>query len=301
MASNRPNLSGMERLKMRFPVTTSKILLACLGCLPQAGAEQPRSLTPRELFYAQPAPAAAAAKGGQTGARKRPAALPAAPSAAKEAAKQAVPAEALESVPANRPVRPLGLRYSIVKYASDGSASEVDSESVFRSGDLIRLRIRVNEPGYLYVAHKGSSGSWSMLFPSADLGGGDNTVVPGKEYDLPGRTRLIFDDTPGVEKIFLVLSRRPEAQMDRVIYDLDRAPLSTEPKSGKTLIAKAELPDAAVGKLRMTARDLVFEKVDVSKAAPPEGGGRPESAVYVVNASASRDARLVADITLTHR
>jgi hypothetical protein len=198
-------------------------------------------------------------------------------------------------------MRPLGLRYSILKYAADGSASEVDAETVFRTGDLIRLRIRVNDPAYLYVVHKGSSGSWRMLFPSADLDGGDNAVVPGREYDLPGRTRLIFDETPGEERIFLVLSREPESQMDRLIYDLDRAPLPQDKKSPKTLVAQAQIPDSAISTLRMTARDLVFEKVDNRKPPPPQAGARPETAVYIVNSSATRTARLVGDITLTHR
>lgn len=198
-------------------------------------------------------------------------------------------------------LRALGLRYSILKYDSSGAAEETDTDSVFRTGDRIRLRVSVNEPGYLYVAHKGSSGSWRMLFPSEELDGGSNAVVPGREYDLPGRTRLVFDETPGEERIFVVLSRTPEQQMDRLIYDLDQKGAPARKDAPKTLLAEAKIPDSMISSTRMAARDLVFEKVDSSKPAPSNAGGRRENAVYVVNASASKDARLVTDIRLNHR
>jgi hypothetical protein len=161
--------------------------------------------------------------------------------------------------------------------------------------------VAVNETGYLYVAHKGSSGAWRMLFPSEELDGGSNAVVPGREYDLPGRTRLVFDETPGVERIFVILARQPEAQMDRIIYELDQKGQPAREAAPKTLIAAARIPDSAVAGARMAARDLIFEKVDPSKPAPPQAGGRRETAVYIVNASFAKDARLVADIALNHR
>jgi hypothetical protein len=195
----------------------------------------------------------------------------------------------------------LGLRYSILKYAADGTSEEVDADSVFHTGDLIRLRIRVNEQAHLYVAHKGSSGSWRVLFPAAEHEKGDNAVYPGREYDLPGRTRLIFDETPGEERIFLILSRQPELQIDRIIYELDKAGEPAESKAPKTLVAQAHIPDETITRTKMASRDLVFEKVDSSRPAPEQAGGRRETAVYVVNASRTQDARLVADITLKHR
>ncbi len=277
-------------------VSRSSSLLAVTGVsiLATAWAEPPTKLTPRELFYATP-PLASTPKPVTQAKKSRPA-KPVSTTPTQQAAKQ-------ESVPTmgSQPVQALGLRYSILKYDSSGAAEEEDVDAVFRTGDRIRLRVSVNEPGYLYVAHKGSSGSWRMLFPSEDLDGGSNAVVPGREYDLPGRTRLVFDETPGEEKIFVVVSRAPEPEMDRIIYELDQKSSPTRKDAPKTLLAEAKIPDAMVANARMAARDLVFEKVDSSKPAPSSAGGRRENAVYVVNASASKDARLVADITLKHR
>lgn len=260
-----------------------------LAALFTSRAEPPTKLTPRELFYStpvQPPPAKVQAPAKPAKSSK--------PAAAPGAAQTPKP-------PAQAAARPLGLRYSIVKYGPDGSVNEVDSDSVFHTGDRIRLRVRVNDAGYLYVAHKGSSGAWQILFPSKDLDGGINEVLPGREYDVPGSTRLVFDETPGEERLFIILARQPESQLDRIIYDLDRAPQPLEDRRAKTLIAEARIPDSSIGKLRMTARDLVFEKVDNSRPAALPQGAKAETAVYVVNASGAKDSRVVADVTLKHR
>lgn len=274
---------------MRYRPKMAVFAALGLAGLVTSRAEPPTKLTPRELFYSTPAPPLSA----QDAAPAKP---------AKPSRRAAAPGAAQTPKPPERAAaRPLGLRYSIVKYGPDGSAIEVDSDSTFHTGDRIRLRVRVNEAGYLYVAHKGSSGAWQILFPSKDLDGGINEVLPGREYDVPGGARLVFDETPGEERLFIILARQPESQLDRIIYDLDRAPQPLEDKRAKTLIAEARIPDSSIGKLRMTARDLVFEKVDSSRPAPLPSGAKAETAVYVVNASGAKDSRVVADVTLKHR
>lgn len=278
-------------------LSKSKLIsLLAIGVQTAVWAEPPTKLTPRELFYSTP-PAAAAPKLAAPPKKARPAKSAPASQTEPPVAKRNEAAPVIETVSA----RPLGLRYSILKYDSANTPEETDAESTFHTGDRIRLRVSVNEPGYLYVAHKGSSGAWRMLFPSEDLDGGSNAVVPGRDYDLPGRTRLVFDETPGVERIFIILARSPEPEMDRIIYDLDQRGAPARESAPKTLIAEARIPDSMLTGVRMAARDLVFEKVDTSRPAPPQAGGRRETAVYVVNASGAKDARLVADIALNHR
>lgn len=290
MATNLLVLSGRKQLNMIYrPRAFAMMAFGFAGLLVISRAEPPTKLTPRELFYATPAPPPAAK----------------APAPAKQS-KPSKPVATPGTAPAPKApdlaaAKPLGLRYSVLKYGSDGAASEVDSDAIFHTGDRIRLRVRVNDPGYLYVAHKGSSGAWQILFPSREMDGGINEVSPGREYDVPGSTRLVFDETPGEERLFIILSRQPELQLDRIIYDLDRSAQPLEDKRGKTLVAEARIPDDSIGRFRMTARDLVFEKVDGARPAPIHAGGKAETAVYVVNASGAKDARLVADVTLKHR
>jgi hypothetical protein len=288
-----------------------------------AGAQdQKPKLTARELFYAavqtaKPAPVEARAKAP---AKQAPAA------AVASASKNSAPSAPTSAPPvgSERPdgVRiisaamnsgPLGLKYAIVK-----GTNEVPVDTVFRAGDRIQLRVETNGAGYLYVISRGSSGTWKPLFPSPEVEDGNNRVDGFHSYDLPPKSRLIFDEQTGSEKVFVVFSRDPEPNLEKLIYSLQgvapasvpkpaapkpAAPNVAEPVQGKTLYALADtrIDDMTVGMLRSAySRDLVIEKVDESTVS---SGPAPkkETAVYVVNPSGSRDSRLVADLELVHR
>jgi hypothetical protein len=194
---------------------------------------------------------------------------------------------------------PLGLRYSVLKREAAGKFAEVDADSTFRSGDRIRLHVDTNTSGYLYVVMQGSSGNWRLLFPSSDVEGGNNRIEKGASQQIPpGDTgQFVFDQQSGTEKIFLVLSRKPEADLDKLIYSITGA--ST---SDRTLMAKASVSNDVVNRLRdeVKSRDLVFEKVDEISMKPDGGEAKTEKATYVVNPSRTDDARLVVDVSLKH-
>ena len=112
----------------------------------------------------------------------------------------------------------------------------------------------------------------------------NNRVEGFHSYVLP-KSRLIFDEQTGTEKLFVVFSREPEPNLEKLICSLkDVAPASTpkpsapkpaapppagpnnvEPIEPKTLyaLADARIDDMTVGMLRTAyGRDLVIEKVD---------------------------------------
>src|SRR5262249_35165409 len=60
-----------------------------------------------------------------------------------------------------------GLQYRILRVSGDGPDEEVDPQTVFRTGDRIRLSLQSNIDGHLYIVQRGASGSWTLLFPSA--------------------------------------------------------------------------------------------------------------------------------------
>jgi len=126
---------------------------------------------------------------------------------------------------------PLGLRYSVMKRLNSGKFAEVDADSTFRSGDRIRLHVDTNTTGYLYVVMQGSSGNWRLLFPSAEVDGGNNRIVKGTSQQIPaGDTgQFVFDDQSGTEKLFLVLSRKPEEDLDKLIYSINRTIFGSRP------------------------------------------------------------------------
>ena len=204
------------------------------------------------------------------------------------------------------PLVPLGIRYSILRNIAPGDNVEVGSDVTFRAGDKIRLRIDVNDSGYLYIIHRGSSGIWKPLFPSPEIAGGDNVVRKGVSYDIPQGYVFTFDEQAGEEKLFLVFSRQPENDLENLVYDMSRregggaAPEPAQAASeAKMMLAQniISIDDSLVNNLRKVyARDLIIEQVDESTP-----GTRQETAVYVVNTTAEQDSRVVADISLNHR
>ncbi len=207
----------------------------------------------------------------------------------------------------NVTMRPLGLRYSISKRV-DNDFMEVDSDTVFHSGDKVRVTVQSNDTGYLYIIAAGTSGSWSVLFPNKEINSGNNLIEKGKSYTIPGTPsgQWSLEGPAGTEKLFLVLSRRPEQDLEKLLYNVRSngsnvpvsTPVSEEPKH--LMIASNSMPinDALVNRIRgqMIARDLVFEKVD--EATP---GEKKEAAVYVVNTNRSADAKLTVDLSLKHQ
>ena len=190
----------------------------------------------------------------------------------------------------NAALSPLGLRYSILK-VNGAESTEVPPSTQFKSGDRIQLKIQTNSDGYLYIVSQGSSGAWDVRFPSKSKNAGSNQMKAGEEYTSMFR----FDSKPGVEKLFVVLSRRPEQDLDKFIYELkgtDTAAPSPN-KEPMMLASNLSVGNPLVSRLRNSyTRDLVLEEV-----AAPE---REERAIYVVNKSLGPDARVVADIKLIH-
>jgi acylglycerol lipase len=83
------------------------------------------------------------------------------------------------------------------------------NKSAFRSGDKISFHVIPHEDGYAYIMlTSGSSGRQAILFPSAQTGL-DNHLVKQKDYTLPTQTPLLFDKTPGTERVSIVFSKVP--------------------------------------------------------------------------------------------
>lgn len=249
------------------------VLAASTGLLQ---AQEP-TLKARELFYTPPPDAAKLAP------------KPKAPEA-KAVTKKTAATKSGDTHTLTASV-PLGLRYAVLKRDAGGQYNEVDPDTSFRSGDRIRLKVDANTSGYLYVVMRGSSGTWKLLFPSAEVAGGSNHVSKGESRQIPSgeRGQFVFDEQAGNEKLFIVLTRQPEPDLDKLIYSMG----GTVTKDGsRSLVSQASLGDDVVSKLRnqVNSRDLVFEKVDSS-----------ENAAYVVNPSSAPDARLVVDIALKHK
>jgi hypothetical protein len=278
-----------------------------------ASGQTAKKLSAREIFYSPPVEPSAVKKTAVASAKKSKEQKPvetaaAKPDAAKPASSASKPAISVNSqmIPVAYTTEDfvaLGLRYSILKREGSETA-EVDPNTVFHSGDRIRLRVDVNTAGYLYIINRGSSGNWNPLFPSAKIAKGDNHVQKGIQYEIPAGYVFTFDEQPGTEKLFIVFSRRPVPDFEELIYSLTgQQDLKTSPRpdDGKILLAQANIGDRIIDRFRnIYSRDLIIEKTDETAPPPPSAPSR-EKAVYVVNPSKSADARVVADVTLIHK
>lgn len=207
---------------------------------------------------------------------------------------------------------PLGLRYSIVKQVGK-ETREVDSDTVFRSGDRIKLQVQASDKAYLYLVLKGSSGRWKVLFPTPEIADGDNRIQPDTTYMVPSNERawFSFDEQVGSEQLFILLSRKPQQDLESMIYDLRKGgqPAGAQPPAGppsdpddgtRVMLAsdQREVDDVVIAGIRQKvySRDLVFEKVEEDEQEPEW-----TKAVYVVDKDGSPDSRIVADVKLEHR
>ena len=190
--------------------------------------------------------------------------------------------------------KPLGLRYSIQKEGLGGRFAEVDPDTVFRTGDHVKLTVEANDSGYLYIVQQGASGKWKVLFPREPIAGG-NRIEKNRREEIPRDTYFNVADPAGDEKLFVVLSREPESDWERLIRSVGGQP-GSEPKRVET--ASVDDPFIDRAKQSLSARDLVYEKV--SGPSGNESAGK-ELAVYIVNVAGKARGRVQAEITLKHR
>ncbi len=189
----------------------------------------------------------------------------------------------------------LGLRYSLLHLQPGGAWREVDTSTVFTSGDRIRLQVEANQSGFLYVLHQGSSQEWFVME------GSPIRVETALRTDVPPGGRFYFDHQPGEEKLFLVLSRARDAELDRMLGIAPAVPPGAPPAAtpaSETPRTRSPVQLAFLRTLEteVRSRNLAFEKVD-QNTAPVQA----EHAVYVVNTSASAGARVVVQVSLQHR
>lgn len=224
-------------------------------------------------------------------------------SAAPQAPKSSTGKRPKPTVTLVKSSQPLGIRYSLLKVRTDGGTDEVPSNSIFRTGDRIRLKIEVNDEGFLYLVARGTSGSWDVLFPRSTTASGSNRVLPGQPCFVPPEKGFSFRGQPGTEELFLVLSRQAERAIDDLLYDLHERrnppPPSSKPGVPVLLAQNTVVENDLVERLRAATRDLVIEFEDESAETKPRGG--KDHGVYVVNSKSDQNARVIVDIRLVHR
>lgn len=294
MIKNRRSLAfGVSKMQIRISLI---ITVAAIWGLVSSTMAQDAGMSARDMFYS-----AADLLG------KKPVVAPKPKPSDKSSSKGPTqPAGTLPGQPAEKQsnsgasvkvTAALGLRYSILKRNAAAEYVEVRPDTIFHAKDQIRLSVTSNEKGYLYIVQQGSSGTWSPLFPHAEINGGLNFIEAYKKYEIPGEPRqsFVLDEHAGEERIFMLLTRQTEPNLDKIVAMLRQSP--TPPADGGRVITKkgTSIDDSVISQLReqVQPRDLIFSSVDDDDK---------EKAVYVVNQAASKpDSHVVVDLKLIHQ
>lgn len=247
-------------------------------------------LTARQLYYQEKPIAVRAAPKRQTPAKKSVGGV-------RETARvdPGCPAGA-ESAPAQGEAPFVGLRCSLIDPAT---SAELDPVKVFHSGDRVRVKLESNTNGYLYVLNKDPRGQWTPLFPSAEIINNNNWIERGRAAIVPSSQNFIFDNDPGKEVLFIVLSKDREPSIDRLIQSLQNTP-ENRPKTRERVVNQAsnnrpQSINQAVEQLRgsLTSRAIQVE----SQRSKNDGSG--ENAVYVAASDPAMN-RIVTELILRH-
>ncbi len=177
---------------MRLPLLAAVLIPAGL-----LSAQAEHKLTARELFYT-PVSTAAVVKPDPPGVDPAPKSVPKTPKRPVKTHDPVVPdpGERVEKVPMVKAAAntvsypPLGLRYSLLRRSDSGRYDEVDTATTFHSGDKIKVVAKGNDAGYLYVISRGTSGTWVVQFPSAEIDGGNNRIAKDQDYTVPSGGRF---------------------------------------------------------------------------------------------------------------
>jgi hypothetical protein len=150
-----------------------------------------------------------------------------------------------------------GVQYWIELHRG-GETIHANNKTKFRSGDSIRFHIKPNIDGFAYIVlRQGSRGEQSQLFPNAGNNEDNNKIIHGKEMVLPASGALVFDQNPGLEKLTLLISRKPIDAKDFV------SEKSNETDKTPAIEAPQRIAMASSG-----SKDLIPNQVLVSYVSP---------------------------------
>ena len=101
------------------------------------------------------------------------------------------------------------------------SPFDISGEINFEADYQIRLSVRSPQTGYLYVLNEGpavagSGPEYVVVFPSPTANAGSEFVQANQRIQIPDETWLKFDKEQGIEKLWLVFSEQPVAELQGI-------------------------------------------------------------------------------------
>lgn len=168
-------------------------------------------------------------------------------------------------------VLPLAVQLRLLTVDENGKEAEIDPYSKFTTSDRLRLSLKTNQRGYLYVIRQSSPDSdGEIIFPNPLVNNGSNYIAANKDYTLPSNcpkeitpidcslTLLSTEDAP--QEFFTVLFTRDS------LVDLPNDVKNKRVKL-KDLTNEGKIPfSTIVDLIEESGQDLVIQSGDTPAA-----------------------------------
>jgi hypothetical protein len=113
-----------------------------------------------------------------------------------------------------------GVRASVLLQTSGkGGIRETSGRGTFQDGQRFRLNVRSGVGGYLYILCRTSTDEARLLYPYANMEQDENILDPGQDRMVPSRDWYRFDNDPGLERMYVLVSSEPIAALDRIVAE----------------------------------------------------------------------------------
>lgn len=214
-----------------------------------------------------------------------------------------------------------GVAYRVLLLRGD-ERREVPVSFGFRNGDRFKLQVNLKDSAYVYVLNRTFSGdpkeigdkgitvvadedrgnhdhskpTYTLLFPAS--GERPEKIAAGKYRDIPGDVALRMDQTPGLEKLYVIVSDHQ--------LDLPKMFAGTKLRTGNTHHAsendshKSDSEDDVLDRLNKELTDWA----GASQTEGPPPAGADESAAKGIERDTytvgSRSKPILAEINLRH-
>ncbi|HEX4771865.1 MAG TPA: DUF4384 domain-containing protein [Bryobacteraceae bacterium] len=188
----------------------------------------------------------------------------------------------------------------VLERLQNSNWTAVDPGLVFDQGDRIRFRVTTNFDGYLYVVNYGTSGNYSILFPSADAGS-DNKITTGQPHQIPSGSAIFRVAGPaGQEIVYWMVSPIPLPGYGGVpVPQKPKQPAILMPRCDDSLLrARGECIDSSAG-----VRDLQTGEPEELDAA-----GKPADLTFlredkksVIAAAGAAQGPMVYEFRISHK
>jgi uncharacterized protein DUF4384 len=90
-----------------------------------------------------------------------------------------------KALPTRQRATLLALQWHLLKRANGNVKEEVDSTRSFENDDQVKLAVRANQNGYLYIINQPEGKDGAVIFPDPRIRNGLNYVLKNTEYVIP--------------------------------------------------------------------------------------------------------------------